>query len=792
MKKIDIEPESKVRILWEVSPNNYSKEEENNILNKFAIKYGISKNNIKIEPSFITLNSKGEEVAVTNEIVQNIQDPKFQQILFKKYLNENSIKDYDFNFIKSIDNLINRQINYDSYEKYRRYSIKWIKWSNFMSYGENNFFDFSKLKGLVLLNGIPENQSGKSTFCNDLIKFLLFGKISSRNRDWTLSDAFNIYKPEVTELYVEGCLTIDGEDYIINRTLTRPDIKRRNAKSKVVQKISYYKVVNNELLKLDDVENQEGSSNTQTNKIIKESIGNEKDFDLVICANSDNLKSLISLKDTERGRLLSRWVGLLPIEEKDRIARETFNKEIATKLLVGKYDKDILKHNNDDLLLANKSQTNELNKNIKLKNEIILEINDLEKEKERLLLSKKNIDSSISNIDITTVEKSLSELKDKLSLKKEEKIKNEKNLSLVKDIIFSEDNYKNYLDKDKKLSISLTLKIIECKSLKDEINTLKKSEYCPTCGAKLKNIDNSVIIAEKEKEFNLKVNQGIVLKAELTKIENEIKILEEKREKYLQKVKLELIIDTNSADIENLLHQIKEKSSLIDNLVKNKNIIEENNKIDLSLNIVNENIIAKNKYKDNIQHKIEEISNAINYNINIISQNNDLIDKINEDEIVSKNWKIYLDMIGKNGISKMVLRNALPLINGELKRLLNCVCDFDVEVLIDDDNNVSFYLIRDGIKSMLSSGSGFEQTCAGLALRIVLGNISTLPRPNYIILDEILGGVAEENYDKIQLLYNRIVTDYSFVFQITHLKEIIEWHDSIITVEKKNNISKII
>lgn len=792
MKKIDIEPESKVRILWEVSPNNYSKEEENNILNKFAIKYGISKNNIKIEPSFITLNSKGEEVAVTNEIVQNIQDPKFQQILFKKYLNENSIKDYDFNFIKSIDNLINRQINYDSYEKYRRYSIKWIKWSNFMSYGENNFFDFSKLKGLVLLNGIPENQSGKSTFCNDLIKFLLFGKISSRNRDWTLSDAFNIYKPEVTELYVEGCLTIDGEDYIINRTLTRPDIKRRNAKSKVVQKISYYKVVNNELLKLDDVENQEGSSNTQTNKIIKESIGNEKDFDLVICANSDNLKSLISLKDTERGRLLSRWVGLLPIEEKDRIARETFNKEIATKLLVGKYDKDILKHNNDDLLLANKSQTNELNKNIKLKNEIILEINDLEKEKERLLLSKKNIDSSISNIDITTVEKSLSELKDKLSLKKEEKIKNEKNLSLVKDIIFSEDNYKNYLDKDKKLSISLTLKRSECKSLKDEINTLKKSEYCPTCGAKLKNIDNSVIIAEKEKEFNLKVNQGIVLKAELTKIENEIKILEEKREKYLQKVKLELIIDTNSADIENLLHQIKEKSSLIDNLVKNKNIIEENNKIDLSLNIVNENIIAKNKYKDNIQHKIEEISNAINYNINIISQNNDLIDKINEDEIVSKNWKIYLDMIGKNGISKMVLRNALPLINGELKRLLNCVCDFDVEVLIDDDNNVSFYLIRDGIKSMLSSGSGFEQTCAGLALRIVLGNISTLPRPNYIILDEILGGVAEENYDKIQLLYNRIVTDYSFVFQITHLKEIIEWHDSIITVEKKNNISKII
>ena len=32
-----------------------------------------------------------------------------------------------------------------------------------------------------------------------------------------------------------------------------------------------------------------------------------------------------------------------------------------------------------------------------------------------------------------------------------------------------------------------------------------------------------------------------------------------------------------------------------------------------------------------------------------------MITKLNEESILVKNWKIYLDMVGKNGVSKMVL-----------------------------------------------------------------------------------------------------------------------------------------
>jgi DNA repair exonuclease SbcCD ATPase subunit len=148
-------------------------------------------------------------------------------------------------------------------------------------------------------------------------------------------------------------------------------------------------------------------------------------------------------------------------------------------------------------------------------------------------------------------------------------------------------------------------------------------------------------------------------------------------------------------------------------------------------------------------------------------------------------------MIGKNGISKMVLRKTLPLINAQIARLLNSICDFDVEVCVNEKNDVMFYLIKDGVRSDLTSGSGFERTAASLALRTVLANISTLPKMNCIIFDEILGRVSKENYDNMRTLYEKILENYDYIVQISHLEEIKDWHNTIITVKKDINVSKL-
>ena len=146
-------------------------------------------------------------------------------------------------------------------------------------------------------------------------------------------------------------------------------------------------------------------------------------------------------------------------------------------------------------------------------------------------------------------------------------------------------------------------------------------------------------------------------------------------------------------------------------------------------------------------------------------------------------------MIGKDGIGKMVLRNTLPIINSELERLLFDVTDFKVEVVMDEKNDIDFVLKRDGVITRLSAASGLEQTQAALALRVVLGKMSNLSKCPFIVLDEVLGTVAKENYDDMKKLYDKIVKEYEFILHICHID--LDWYDNTVIVKKENNISTI-
>ena len=53
-----------------------------------------------------------------------------------------------------------------------------------------------------------------------------------------------------------------------------------------------------------------------------------------------------------------------------------------------------------------------------------------------------------------------------------------------------------------------------------------------------------------------------------------------------------------------------------------------------------------------------------------------MIEQILREEEVLKIFEIYNRPIGKNGISKLVLSSVIPIINYELDRLLDEVCDF--------------------------------------------------------------------------------------------------------------------
>lgn len=786
---VSIGKKSKVKLTWKVNPYDFSREKGNSVISKFSKKYNIPKERINLNTEFILLNDKGEKISITNDILENIQEPTFQQKLMKKYLSINDIIGYDFEIIKKIDAEINDMIDYNRFKNYNRYSINWIKWDNFLSYGEDNYFDFRKLGNLVLLNGDPANQSGKTTFAIDLIHFLLFGKT---DKSATQDKIFNKHIPEATKVTVEGSLTIDGENFIIKRELTRTSLEKRNTKSRTNQKVSYYKVVGDELEELEDyIEDYKGESSIKTNKIIKEAIGNESDFDMIICATSSNLDELIEKKDTERGKLLSRWIGLLPLEEKEILARNRFNENIKPYLMSKRYNSEQLLQEIKSYQINIETLNNEIKKYDKEVSILDKEIIELEKTKNVLLESKLNIDENILKIDIKTLETKIENLKNEGINKKN--ILNELNAKIeeIGDVDYSKDEYDALNVRSGELSGDIKLQRQKYLYCNQTLETLKNSEYCPTCGRKYEGIDNSEKISELEKEKETLIKEGKQLSEEHVNVFEKIKSYKEIIEKYNLKTNYITQKAALEVQIANLRSSYVESLRLKDEYDKNHNAIDKNNNLNIQINNIEINIKNKRNTRDTTIRAIEQNNNNIIIYNNNIDERAKIIEQIKEENEIVRHWSLYLNMIGKNGISKMVLRDTLPIVNAQICDLLNGVCDFTVEIAVTDKNDIMFYLIKDGIKSDLFSGSGFERTASALALRTVLGNISTLPKINFLILDEIMGRVAKENYDNMKTLYEKMLVNYDFIIQISHLDEIKDWHNHIITVTKTNNISKL-
>ena len=786
-----IELGSKARVLvnWNVSMYDYSKDKEKEIISKISKKYSIPKEKVRVSPQFLTVGENGEDLSVTTEIIQNIQDPMFQQKLFKEYLSLNDIKDYDFERISAIDAEINAKIDYQVYDKYRRYCVKWVKWDNFLSYGSDNFFDFTKMKGLVLLSGEPANQSGKTTFAIDLLHFLLYGKTTKVD---TLAKVFNKHIPNATQVLVEGCITIDGEDYIIKRTITRPALSKRSAKSKVSQKVEYYKIIGDTQTELEEyVDNQQEENSVQTNKVIKEAIGRESDFDLIMSISETTLDELVKKKEAERGRLLSRWIGLLPIEEKEALAREKFNSEIKPSLISNLYSSASVTEERDAFLMRIETLTRD---NAKLEEEnkkTDTTIANLEQTKQTLSSTKKGIDTELAKIDIATLSKQMEECLIQGKTKKNEHDNIVKELKELENIEFSIEEYESTQKTLNEATTRLAVLGEKYSSTKQQIEKLKKSEYCPTCGRKLDNVDNSSMIETLSKELSSIGEDGRKAREESNALSKQMEELKNKRLKYEERNKIEVKQAALELNLERLRSEYKDLASKKKEYEKNSEAIDKNNEIELQIRNTDE-LIRSNRecFQNNLQIIARNKSDVESYK-GEIKKREDILKRIAEEEKLVKNWKIYLDLVGKNGITKMVLRKALPIINAQLVQLLSDVCDFDIEVAINSKNDVVFNLIKDGVRSDLNSGSGFELTASALALRAVLADMSTIPRMCGVVLDEVWGRVARDNYDNMRHLIEKISKSYEWMFLISHLNEVKDWCESNVVVTKENNISKI-
>lgn len=66
-----------------------------------------------------------------------------------------------------------------------------------------------------------------------------------------------------------------------------------------------------------------------------------------------------------------------------------------------------------------------------------------------------------------------------------------------------------------------------------------------------------------------------------------------------------------------------------------------------------------------------------------------------------------------------------------------------------------------------------------------------MPKPNFIVLDEVYGRVAKDNLENIHKIINKLCDDYNFIITVSHLDTVKDWANTTITVLKEDNISKL-
>lgn len=754
-----------------------------------ANKYNVPLRNVVINQKPIMVDEEGKPISLTSDIITSIQDPKFQQNLFKEYVELKKIENVDMNMILDIDNRVNAFVDFDSYSKYKSYKFKYVKWKNFLSYGEDNYIDFTKLHGLVLLCGNPQNQSGKTSLARNLLRFALFGR---SEKTPNLASVFNEYIPKATEMCVEVGIEIEGDDYVIKRTVTRPALAKRTAKSKCKQSVEYYKVVNNDL---ELIENCEAENTQQTNNIIRDSIGSLEDFDLIVSATAKTLGDLFTMGQTDQGKLFSRWLGLLSLEEKEAIAKDIYKKNIEPTLLSNKYNKTTLEEEIKDMktvIKDNEESVIKLEKDISEKNKELTELNE---NKVKVMSERKEVKESLIKTDVATVEHNIEIVTQKLTNERAKFTQEKTEWSKVKDSTFDIEDYNK--KKTEKIDIvgkngGIKQEILLLKKNIEHLNQLIEQKVCPNCGNEVDIKLQNEVIATENKKIEALIAEGIENKKKIEEIDKEIFKLEENRENVNKTNHLKLSMTALHTQIENYKLQIEALNKTKQEIDTNKDNILFNNEIGNKIRLIDENIRAITNVKEAHIRSIQSCKDENTRYNKEIKIREDLIAKLTEEEKVIRSWAIYKELIGKNGILKIVLRRALPIINNEISVLLNGLVDFDVVLSISEDNKVCIDLVHDGVSmSVGRAASGYEETMASLALRSALATVSSFAKPNLLVLDEIFGATGSSHYDDIRELLNRIMKNHDFVIDITHNEMITDWHNQIIEVVKENNISKL-
>ena len=760
-----------IQVIWEDTPENFTQERIKSVKQYFQKKYNSTNINV------ITKVKITEETQQTIDVSVNIMDKNYQKELIKTLL-ETKGQDQYYDQVMNIDSAVENRMLANEVEvtPFKRWYIKKIEFSNFLSYGEGQVIDFDKCNGITVVESDPPNFGGKTVLTVDLLLFLFFNTTTKTQK---AEEIFNRFT-DINKVRVKGDIIIDGEEYIIARHIERK--KSKAGEWNVKTELEFFKkLADGQLL------NFTGEQRRETEDFMKKSIGTMDDFLMTIVTTASNLEDLLEAKPTSRGQVLSRFLGLEFLKKKEETGKEIYS-EFSKGMMSNVYNTETLRQDNETSTEEIQRLKNEItDANTKI-TDVDLRLQKGQDYKDNLLKSKyTDIDQELIVLnpiklqgDITDFENTSERIKGQI---KEVKVVEPKEF-------YHEDKHDAVKEVIKSRFAELVTSENKVEEIEDLVGKYGDGIQCEHCGIKLmeaeltkKKIDQLEGYKKLVKEFKTEISDYEKKEQSFTQLKRDF---DEYERNKLIKEKYELSLESNELKLGQAKDKLKRYEEVQDKIKKNNEVDAQLVKAGLRI----DELIGEKRGYERIQatnqNQIENLQSRI-------EKNNGIILKIAEEFEREKIYKIYVDVFGKNGIAKIIMKTMLPLINSELQRLLQDSCYFNLEIRINDKNEVEFVMVDNstGIEKLMVSGSGYERTIAAMALRAVLSKVCSLPKPNIMVFDEVFGKISNDNLEMVGEFFVKMKDYFEKIFVITHNPLVNNWANNVVKINKTDNISKV-
>ena len=679
------------------------------------------------------------------------------------------------------------------------WNLQSMSWDYLFNYGKGNTIDFTKLNGLVGIFG--KNYSGKSS----IIDAALFGMFNTTSKGERKN--VHIINQNQDKAKCKVNIGIGDDTYKITRTLER-------TKTSAKTNLDFSLVTAG-----SKPESKNGTSRTQTDSIIQSTVGTYRDFIMTSLAAQHDSFGFINEGSTKRKEILAKFLDLDIFDDMHKAVK----KDSAEM-------RGYIKH------LNGVDWEKKLSKALREYSEILEEIEtkteQCEKHNARLKVlqeEKESIEEQIRaasqrGIDIDQTNSALSEAQNQLSEAEKQIIGLSTEISIAKakiqdlearmDDLEAEASsatqkidFLNHLEEQIKDRV-LTIKKIEREqtSLQSKIDMLHDHEYDPNCrfcsdnefvkeaeAAKIKIVEVNDRLASqrmmlKTLEQDYSEDEIVYLNAVIQDFEVQRKTLNKLRQeletKNLQEQNLE-------AKVSLLKHQIPQYQDDIKYYNDNIEAYENLSSLRRDLKAIVKTVTNKEKACNRCQKQLLELMSEKGSTKRLIEEAREGIAKVKEAERDYIAYDLFVQATHPNGISYEVIKSMLSVINTEISSVLSSIVDF--EVMIDNDgSSLEIYLKHPRFEPRpLSMGSGAEKTIASMAIRLALISISSLPRPDFFILDEPATALDAEHMEGFVRLLQMIKSHFKTVLLITHLENLKDVVDKTIDIDKVDGYAQV-